>query len=110
MTFDEKQRLTRQGDIGKEASGVRIRAARLAIGKSQAELGKAADVKKAAISNVEQGLSLPNRELMRYLYREHRIDFNFLMHGDFNHLHQDVQDSLFFQLERLENGPDQISN
>jgi len=47
---------------------------------------------------------------MRYFYRAHRIDFNFLLHGDFAQLPADVQARLFAALEALSNAPDQTED
>jgi transcriptional regulator with XRE-family HTH domain len=107
MDFEEKKRLARTGDAEKPAAAIRLRAARAAIQFSQEQLGKAGGVKKAAISNAESGSVFPNRTVMQFLNREHRIDFNFLINGDFVQLPGDVQDRLFFALANLESATDQ---
>ncbi|WP_239494573.1 helix-turn-helix domain-containing protein [Roseovarius amoyensis] len=106
MTYEEKAALARTGDYSKEAVAVRLRAARNAAGLSQAELGKAARNSKAAISNAEQALSYPGRPVLIYLYREHRIDLNFIVCGDFVQLPGDVQDRLFAALSGAIRGSD----
>lgn len=99
MDYDEKSALARTGDSSKEAAALRLRAARAAIGLGQTELGKAAKITKAAISNSENAQSFPGRSVMIYLYREHRIDLNFMICGEFSQLPGDVQDRLFAALE-----------
>lgn len=79
-----------------EASAIRLRAAFLVTGLDRRNaLAKAAGVSKTVLSNAMAGLTYPNRDLMKYLYLAHRIDFNFLMNGDFSQLPGDVQDKLF---------------
>lgn len=64
-------------------------------GAAQKDIAEAVGIKKTAYSNMETGRSFPSRTVMRWFYRLHRIDFNFLMHGDFAQLPGDVQDRLF---------------
>lgn len=109
MDFETKKRLARTGDAGNAAAALRLRAARAAIQYSQEQLGKAGGVKKAAISNAEKGSVFPNRSVLVFLNREHRIDFNFMINGDFVQLPGDVQDQLFAVLADLENAADQKS-
>lgn len=106
MTHEEKERLAGYRDGSLIASGIRVKAARLMAGLSQEQLGEAGGIKKAAVNNIEKGRSYPARPLMTYLFRAHRIDFNFLIHGDFAQLPQDVQDRLFPELEAVHNEPD----
>jgi hypothetical protein len=47
---------------------------------------------------------------MRYFFRSHRIDFNFLIHGEFAQLPADVQDRLFSALEALSSGQGQTED
>jgi transcriptional regulator with XRE-family HTH domain len=101
MNYDEKSLLARTGDTSKKAAALRLRAARLAIGLSQAELGEAAKITKAAINNAEAALSHPSRNVLIKLYREHRIDLNFMVCGEFSQLPGDVQDRLFETLSKL---------
>jgi hypothetical protein len=96
MDIDEKERLALTGDMGVKASAIRLLAARLVVGmKSQQEFAKACGVGKTAYNNMEKALQFPNREVMKYLYRGHRIDFNFMMNGAFSHLAADVQEKIF---------------
>lgn len=99
MDIEQKERLARINDMGIEACAIRLRAARQATGLPQKDLAKAAGVSKSVLNNAEAGLTFPGRDVMRYLYRAHRIDFNFLMNGDFAQLPGDVQDALFPALE-----------
>lgn len=107
MNYEEKRRLARTGESEKIAASVRLRAARRVTGLSQEELGRAGGVKKAAVSNAENGSAFPNRSILIYLHREHRIDLNFMINGDFAQLPGDVQESLFASLSALEDDPDQ---
>lgn len=95
MTIDEQERLARTGDMGKEACAIRLRAARLCAGLNQLDTAKAVGIKKTTYNNMEMALSFPSREVMRWFYRAQRIDFNFLMNGDFAQLPSDVRDRLF---------------
>lgn len=110
--MDTKQRealaLTR--DDGLKAAAIRLRAARKLAGLGQAELGAKVGKGKASISNCEHGLSFPSRAVMVYLFREHRVDFNFLIHGEFAQLPADVRDGLFETLVDAHNEWDQLSS
>ncbi|MBU3262091.1 helix-turn-helix domain-containing protein [Roseovarius sp. PS-C2] len=108
MTYEDKTKLARTGDTSKEAAGIRLTAARKSIGLSQADLGKAVKVTKAAINNAESAMSYPSRNLMIYLYRQHRIDLNFMVCGDYAQLPGDIQDRLFEKLSEIENTSDQM--
>lgn len=99
MNIEEKERLALINDMGIAACAIRLRAARHAIGMAQQDLAKVAGVSKTVLNNAESGLTFPGRDVMKYLYRAHRIDFNFLMNGDFAQLPGDVQDVLFPALE-----------
>lgn len=86
--------------MGLAATAIRLRAAFLVSGLDQhLDLARAAGISKTVLSNAMAGSTYPNRDLMKYLYRAHRIDFNFLMNGDFAQLPGDVQDRLFPALE-----------
>ncbi|PTE19931.1 hypothetical protein C5F48_20290 [Cereibacter changlensis JA139] len=99
MQLDQKIALAMTGDDSKKAQAIRLRAARHMIGLDQKTLGSEVGLKKTAISNMEMALSYPSLPVMRYLYRAHRVDFNFMMNGDFAQLPGDVQASLFPHLE-----------
>lgn len=107
MTYDDKVALARTGDFSKEAAAVRLRAARMAAGLSQEELGKAAGISKAAISNSEKALSFPGRSALIFLYQAHRIDLNFTMAGQFAQLPGDIQEALFSALAAGDSAPSQ---
>lgn len=96
------------GDMSVEACSVRLIAARIAseVG-SQKDFADHAGVGQTTLNNMENGRQYPNRQVMKTLYRGHRIDFNFMMNGDFSQLPSDVQDRLFESLATLSNGADQ---
>lgn len=99
MNFDEKQRLARQNDTGLAASAIRLRAARKVVGKGQIDMAKEYGVTNKVLSNAENGLTYPSRDILSTLWRSYRIDFNFMINGDFAQLPADVQDRLFAALE-----------
>jgi hypothetical protein len=100
MDIDQKEKLAMTGDMGVEASAIRLLAARLTTGiGTQKAFAKECDVSVTAYNNMEKAHQFPNRPVMKYLYRGHRIDFNFLMNGNFSQLPQDVQDQIFEKLE-----------
>ncbi|WP_206612984.1 helix-turn-helix domain-containing protein [Paenirhodobacter populi] len=107
MDSDEKHRLAKFGEVGLEACAIRLRASRKVTGLQQKEMAAAAHVSKSVLNNAEMGLTYPNREIMQYLYREHRIDFNFMMAGLYAQLPGDVQERLFPALEVASNEWDQ---
>ncbi|TMV84502.1 helix-turn-helix transcriptional regulator [Thioclava sp. BHET1] len=99
MVLAEKERLARIADTSQEATAIRLRAARIVTGMSQKDFAAAAGTGKTNLNNVELGRQYPNISVMRYLYRAHRIDFNFILHGDFAQLPSDLQANLFLALE-----------
>jgi transcriptional regulator with XRE-family HTH domain len=107
MELTEKQALARTGSMTVDACAIRVRAARYVALMEQQDLAKAGGVSKSALSNVEAGLAFPNRALMHYLFHAHRIDFNFILDGQFSQLPGDVQDALFPALERASREWDQ---
>ncbi|WP_299359107.1 helix-turn-helix transcriptional regulator [uncultured Paracoccus sp.] len=87
-------------DIGLAACAIRLRAAFMLTGlEKHQDLAGAAGISHTVLSNAMNGATYPNREVMQYLHRAHRIDFNFLMNGDFAQLPGDVQARLFPALE-----------
>ncbi|WP_420013313.1 helix-turn-helix transcriptional regulator [Tateyamaria sp.] len=110
MDFLTKERLAMTRDSESKAAAIRLKASRLYTGLSQDELGAMGGVKKAAINNIEKGRSFPARPLMTYLFREHRIDFNFLIYGEFAQLPSDVQERLFPLLQAVHNEWDQAAS
>lgn len=96
MTIDEKEKLAHTGDMGIAACAIRLRAARITANLgSQKEFAAECGVGATTLNNMEMGKQYPNRTVMKFLYRGHRIDFNFLMNGDFSQLPADVQELLF---------------
>ncbi len=110
MNIVEKERLARLGDMSKEACSLRLLVARDTTGSSQMEISQQAGIANNALNNMEKGRQFPNREIMKFFYRAHRIDFNFLMHGDFAQLPQDVQEALFERLAARSNEMDRTTN
>lgn len=101
MKTEQKDTLAMHGDASQEAAGRRITAARRFAGLSQSEMAEAVGITKAAVSNIEKARSFPTRPLMLYLYREHRVDFNFLIYGAYAQLPGDVQAGLLRELEEI---------
>lgn len=91
----EKERLARRHDDSLEACALRFRAARTLTGLTQLQCAEAAGISPTAWNNAEAARNYPTLTAMRWLYRAHRIDFNFLMAGDFAQLPADIQSSLF---------------
>jgi DNA-binding XRE family transcriptional regulator len=98
MDIQQKIESALQSDMSLRACAIRLHAARLVTDMQQQAFAEAAGVKKTTYNNMETGRSYPSREVMRYLFRGHRIDFNFILHGDFAQLPLDVQTELFANL------------
>jgi len=107
MDVNTRDKLARINDMGLAACAVRLRAAQIVSKLKAQDLAHAAGVSKTVLSNAMAGLTYPNREVMRYLYRVHRIDFNFLMNGDYAQLPGDVQAALFPALDTANSEWDQ---
>ena len=107
MDILQKQALARVGDMGLEACAIRLRAALIFTGLQQMNMASDAGISKSVLNNALAALTYPSRAAMVYLYRAHRIDFNFILHGDFAQLPGDVQDRLFPALEAATNEWDQ---
>ena len=107
MTIEDMERLARTNDMGLDAMAIRLRAARTVTGLSQKAMAGEIGIGATALNNAELGLSAPNAATMKYLFRAHRIDFNFVMNGNFAQLPGDVQDRLFPALEAATNEWDQ---
>lgn len=112
MNIEQKMKLARHGDMGREATAFRLRAAREAVALGQDQLARdmGEGMTKQKLRNAEKADNDPSKALMRYFYRAHRIDFNFLLHGDFAQLPADVQAKLFVALEALSNARDQTED
>lgn len=110
MDIEHKERLARRGDMTRDAMAYRLRAARDSTGMGQTALADhmGEGMTKQKLGNAERGDNEPPKALMRYFFRAHRIDFNFLIHGDFAQLPADVQDRLFLALEALASARDQV--
>lgn len=104
MKLNEKEALVRLGDMSKDACAARLIAARRTSKLSQLDVAEAAGIQNNSLNNMEKGRQFPNREIMRYYFRAHRIDFNFLMHGDFAQLPHDVQQVLISNMPPVTSG------
>ena len=93
MRYEEKEKLTRHRDTSDEAVASRLKAAVLVSGLRQKDIAAALGLStKTLNSQIMKGR--PSISLMAFFYREHRIDFNFLLFGDFVQLPGDVQAEL----------------
>jgi len=97
MDIEQKERLARLGDISPDAVRARLLAARNSIGMKQQDVASEVGLKKTTF-NSQETRGAPSAVTMRYYHRQHRIDFNFILHGDFAQLPQDVQERLFAEL------------
>lgn len=94
MTAEEKLKAFRTGDGSHEAIALRLRCARRAAGfVKQKQLADALGVSKTTYGHQEKQ-GKPPISTIRYLYLNHRIDFNFILNGDFAQLPGDVIASL----------------
>lgn len=102
MTPEEKLHLAETDDMSKRAVCRRFRAAVSAAGYArQRDFADAIGSRGVtSINNAFTEKQFPSREMMAVLFRGHRIDFNFILAGQFNQLPGDVQDSLFAALSR----------
>lgn len=107
MDITSKEELSGLSDMGKDAAARRLVAARRHVGLTQTQLAENCGLQTNALNNMEKARQFPNRAVMKYLYRAHGIDFNFLMFGSFSQFPQSVQDSLFQKLadEKNKQGP-----
>lgn len=110
MNTDHKTRLAMTGETDNSAASLRLRAARKMIGFTQEQLAEAGGVKKSAVTAMERGRSFPNRGILVFLYREYRIDFNFMIAGAYAQLPGDVQAQLFDALSDAHDELDQTAN
>ena len=111
MDIEKKMRLARQNDMGIAACAIRLRAAYHVSGLPRhIDLANQSGISKTVLSNAMNGITYPNRAVLSYLYRAHRIDFNFMMIGLFAQLPGDVQEALFPALERATREWDQREN
>lgn len=102
MTIEERELLFRLNDDTDEAVAMRLRAAREVAGyKGQKDFAKALDLNYQTYHSQEKR-GRPTPSTVRYLYRNHRIDFNFIYNGDFLQLPGDVQQALEAALSSTE--------
>ncbi|MGK7653178.1 helix-turn-helix domain-containing protein [Roseovarius sp. B08] len=94
MTIEEREQLFRLNDDSDEAVALRLRAAREVAGyKKQRDFAEALDLNYQTYHSQEKK-GRPSPSTVRFLYRNHRIDFNFVYNGDFLQLPGDVQAAL----------------
>lgn len=94
MTIEEREKLFRLNDDSDEAVAVRLRAAREVAGfKRQRDFAEALNLKYQTYHSQEKK-GRPSPSTVRFLYRNHRVDFNFVYNGDFLQLPGDVQMAL----------------
>lgn len=94
MKIDDREKLFRLNDDSDEAVAMRLTAARRAAGYgSQKDLAKALGINYQTYHSQEKR-GRPAPSTVRFLYRNHRIDFNFVYNGDFLQLPGDVQNAL----------------
>ncbi|QDP64875.1 MAG: hypothetical protein Unbinned5081contig1001_32 [Prokaryotic dsDNA virus sp.] len=99
MDLNEKLQLSMTDDMSKSAVCRRFRAAVRASGyESQQAFANAAGVGVSSVNNVFKEIQYPSRQMMMSMFRGHRIDFNFILVGQFNQLPSDVQALLFAAL------------
>lgn len=111
MDIDQKHTLAWTGDVGLKANAIRLLAARKAAGFTrQKDFAAACGVSVTSFNNMEKAVQFPNRKVLEYLFKAHRIDFNFTMAGHFAQLPGDVQDALFPQLVNANNEWDKKPN
>ena len=99
MNIDEKEQLARTGEVSPDAIRDRIIAARKSISMQQKDVAAEVGLKGTTF-NSQETRGAPSIKTMRYYYRQRRIDFNFILHGDFAQLPQDVQERLFAALSK----------
>ena len=93
MDIEQKEQISRHRDWSDRAIAWRLRAAETLCGLTQKDLAKQIGVKPQTLnSQIIKGR--PSIALMTYFYRNHRVDFNFIIFGDVVHLPADVQDRL----------------
>lgn len=88
---------------------MRLRAARMVTGHQQKKLAELIGIKQTTF-NTQEKKGAPSLDVMRYLYKAHRIDFNFILYGDFSQLPGDVQLALFDVLSARPMSDDRTPN
>lgn len=97
MDFDAKQRLARTGDVSNDAASFRLRAGRESLEPkiSQKAMAERLGVPQTTYASWETGDAYPPPPIIRHFRREHDIDFEFVMYGDWRRLPGDVQERVF---------------
>lgn len=98
MNIDEKERLARFRDTSNEAISTRLHAAWRASGYATQKDFAAALGMSHTTYNTQESKGRPALSVLHFLYRNHRIDYNFILYGDFLQLPVAVQDALFVAL------------
>lgn len=94
MNIDQKEALARHRLTSNEAIAIRLRAARSLAGGTQAEFAKEVGISPTTYNSQEMK-GRPSLEVLHHLYRNYRVDYNFILYGDFLQLPGDVQNALF---------------
>ena len=110
MDIEQKEELARWRDWSDEAISTRLVAARLAAGYPRQKDFAALFRLGATTYNSQEIKGRPAIKVVQYLFRNHRIDFNFIYHGDFLHLAPEVQAALFEALASGKRGADRAAN
>lgn len=101
MTIEYREKLFRLNDDSDEAVAMRLRAAREVAGfRKQRDFAAALDLNYQTYHSQEKK-GRPSPSTVRFLYRNHRIDFNFVYNGDFLQLPGDVQVALEAALSEI---------
>lgn len=94
MNIEEREKLFRLNDDSDEAVSMRLRAARIVAGyPRQKDFAEALDLNYKTY-HAQESKGHPTPSTVRFLHRNHRIDFNFVYNGDFLQLNGDVQGAL----------------
>lgn len=94
MNINARETLFRLNDDSDEAVSVRIKAARIAAGYPHQKDFAAAIGINSKTYHAQEIAGRPAISTVRFLHRNHRIDFNFVYNGDFLQLPGDVQNAL----------------
>lgn len=86
MDIDVTDKFVRLGDVSTAAMGHRMRIAREALGMTQTQLADGIGISVQGLNNMERGRNKPNMQAMRHLHRIHNVDFNYILHGDYDRL------------------------
>lgn len=94
MQIEERERLFGLNDDSPHAIRRRLRAARLVAGfPRQKDFAAALNINPKTY-HAQESKGLPAVSTVRFLHRNHRIDFNYVFNGDFLQLPGDVQNAL----------------